>query len=105
MSLGILIGHRFHTFFNQVDNFRNPTFLYFSSRGRAASGPSARSAVNAPPESFKSRNKHRAKIMEGRRNQRGELGDRGERRPDRDAGDGLLTNAVEGSPAKAVEQA
>jgi hypothetical protein len=90
----VLIPDRFHTFFNQVDNFRNPTFLYFSSRGRAASGPSARSAVNAPPESFKSRNKHRAKVMEERRNQGGEWG---ERRQNRDA--------VEGSPTKAVEQA
>jgi hypothetical protein len=94
LSPRVLIPDRFHTFFNQVDNFRNPTFLYFSSRGRAASGPSARSAVNAPPESFKSRNKHRSKVMEERRNERGEWG---ERRQNRDA--------VEGSPTKTVEQA
>jgi hypothetical protein len=53
-----------------VDNFRNPTFLYFSSRGRAASGPSERSAANAPPESFQSRNKHRQKIKAGKQDRR-----------------------------------
>lgn len=78
---------RFHTFFNQIDNFRSPTFLYFSSRGRAAAGPSKRSAVNAPVESFQSRNKYRAQVMEARRLNKGQGRD-----------------PVEDSPAKAVEQ-
>jgi hypothetical protein len=31
---------RFHSFFAHIDNFRDPAFLYLSSKGRAASGPS-----------------------------------------------------------------
>jgi hypothetical protein len=102
-----LTMHRFHTFFNQIDNFRNPAFLWVSARGRAASGPSARSAASAGPESFKSRNKHRAKIVEERRNRQGKWAGRQE-----GAGEGASADAVEvpsvedgeGSPARAIEQ-
>src|ERR1700761_2206461 len=33
----LTVLRRFHTFFTQIDNYREPTFLFISSRGLAAS--------------------------------------------------------------------
>ncbi|KAF2400798.1 pseudouridine synthase [Trichodelitschia bisporula] len=51
----------FGTFFNHIDNFKQPTFLYLSSKGLAACESEVRTSTNQKPSSRKNRHKQKAR--------------------------------------------